>query len=141
MILRSCCTSGSFSAASLAFSSSRTAETPDWIKRSNEDAQPLLKVFGDFGPEFAARTGVAGYDDKITQIPPDVNEKFRKAVAAVRDGLKAKLAAEKDPLVQQDLKIMIVMGAWGHSRITELVLGGTTRHLFQQSDLPLLVAH
>ena len=36
---------------------------------------------------------------------------------------------------------LIVMGAWGHSRITELVLGGTTRHLFQQSDLPLLVAH
>jgi nucleotide-binding universal stress UspA family protein len=36
---------------------------------------------------------------------------------------------------------LIVMGAWGHSRITELVLGGTTRHLFQTSDLPLLVAH
>lgn len=36
---------------------------------------------------------------------------------------------------------MIVMGAWGHSRITELVLGGTTRYLFQSSDLPLVVAH
>jgi nucleotide-binding universal stress UspA family protein len=36
---------------------------------------------------------------------------------------------------------LIVMGAWGHSRITELVLGGTTRHMFQHSDLPLLVAH
>lgn len=36
---------------------------------------------------------------------------------------------------------LIVMGAWGHSRITELVLGGATRHLFQSSDLPLLVAH
>jgi nucleotide-binding universal stress UspA family protein len=36
---------------------------------------------------------------------------------------------------------LIVMGAWGHSRITELVLGGATRHLFQFSDLPLLVAH
>jgi nucleotide-binding universal stress UspA family protein len=36
---------------------------------------------------------------------------------------------------------LIVMGAWGHSRITELVLGGTTRHLFQYSDVPLLVAH
>lgn len=36
---------------------------------------------------------------------------------------------------------MIVIGAWGHSRITELVLGGVTRHLFQNSDLPLLVAH
>ena len=36
---------------------------------------------------------------------------------------------------------VIVMGAWGHSRIAELVLGGATRHLFQHSDLPLFVAH
>ena len=36
---------------------------------------------------------------------------------------------------------LVVMGAWGHSRVTELVLGGTTRFLFQSSDLPLLVAH
>lgn len=36
---------------------------------------------------------------------------------------------------------LIVMGAWGHSRIAQLVLGGTTRFLFQNSDLPLLVAH
>ena len=36
---------------------------------------------------------------------------------------------------------LIVMGAWGHSRIAQLVLGGSTRHLFQNSDLPLFVAH
>lgn len=42
---------------------------------------------------------------------------------------------------RKDSSDLIVMGAWGHSRITELVLGGTTRHLFQHSDLPLLVAH
>ena len=36
---------------------------------------------------------------------------------------------------------LIVIGAWGQSRITELVLGGVTRHLFQHSNLPLLVAH
>ena len=51
-----------FALAIAAFVASSTlafaAETPDWIKRSNEDAQPLLKVLGDFGPEFAARTGV-----------------------------------------------------------------------------------
>ena len=34
---------------------------------------------------------------------------------------------------------LIVMGAWGHSRIAELVLGGATRHLFQLGDLPLFV--
>jgi nucleotide-binding universal stress UspA family protein len=33
------------------------------------------------------------------------------------------------------------MGAWGHSRIAELVLGGSTRYLFQHSDVPLFVAH
>lgn len=36
---------------------------------------------------------------------------------------------------------LIVLGAWGQSRITELVLGGVTRYLFQHSNLPLLVAH
>lgn len=36
---------------------------------------------------------------------------------------------------------LVVMGAWGQSRITELVLGGATRHLLQHTDLPLLVAH
>src|SRR3954468_12371817 len=85
---------------------SKTA-TPDWIVRSNADAQPLLKVLGDFGPEFAGRIGVTGYDDRITQFPLDANERFRKAMAEARSGLQAKLAAEKDPQVQQDLKIMI----------------------------------
>lgn len=36
---------------------------------------------------------------------------------------------------------LIVMGAWGHSRIAQLVLGGSTRHLFQNADMPLFVAH
>jgi nucleotide-binding universal stress UspA family protein len=36
---------------------------------------------------------------------------------------------------------LIVMGAWGRSRLSEMVLGGTTRHLFMQSDLPMLVAN
>jgi nucleotide-binding universal stress UspA family protein len=36
---------------------------------------------------------------------------------------------------------LIVMGAWGRSRISEMVLGGATRHLFMESDIPMLVAH
>lgn len=35
----------------------------------------------------------------------------------------------------------IVMGAYGHSRIREAVLGGATREMFERSHLPLLVAH
>src|SRR5436190_6419864 len=36
---------------------------------------------------------------------------------------------------------LIVMGAWGHSRLAELILGGVTRYLFTHSDRPMLVAH
>jgi uncharacterized protein (DUF885 family) len=81
--------------------------TPEWIQRSNADAEPLLRVLGDFGPEFAARLGVKGYDDKVTQYPLDAPEKFRAAMTSARAGLEAKLAAEKDPQIQQDLRIMI----------------------------------
>jgi nucleotide-binding universal stress UspA family protein len=34
-----------------------------------------------------------------------------------------------------------VMGAWSRSRLAQMVLGGTTRHLFMHGDVPMLVAH
>jgi len=36
---------------------------------------------------------------------------------------------------------LLVMGAWGHSRMSEWVLGGTTRHVLQHAPLPVLLAH
>lgn len=36
---------------------------------------------------------------------------------------------------------LIVMGAYGHSRLREFLLGGVTRDLVLESDLPLLMAH
>jgi len=36
---------------------------------------------------------------------------------------------------------LLVMGAWGHSRISELILGGATRQVLEQTHLPLLLAH
>lgn len=36
---------------------------------------------------------------------------------------------------------MIVMGAYGHSRIVELVLGGATRTVLQDASLPVLMSH
>jgi nucleotide-binding universal stress UspA family protein len=34
-----------------------------------------------------------------------------------------------------------VMGAYGHSRLREWVLGGVTRDMIARSDTPLLLAH
>lgn len=36
---------------------------------------------------------------------------------------------------------LIVMGAYGHSRFREIMLGGTTKYLIQNSTLPLLVSN
>ena len=36
---------------------------------------------------------------------------------------------------------LIVMGAYGHSRIREMVLGGVTRHLLANMTVPVLLAH
>jgi nucleotide-binding universal stress UspA family protein len=36
---------------------------------------------------------------------------------------------------------MIVMGAYGHSRLRETVLGGTTRSILKQMTVPVLLAH
>ncbi len=36
---------------------------------------------------------------------------------------------------------MVVMGAYGHSRFRELILGGATRHLLQHMTVPILMSH
>lgn len=36
---------------------------------------------------------------------------------------------------------MLVMGAYGHSRFREAILGGATRNMMEQANLPVLMAH
>ena len=36
---------------------------------------------------------------------------------------------------------LIVMGAYGHSRLREIVLGGATRELFESMTVPTLMSH
>jgi len=36
---------------------------------------------------------------------------------------------------------LIVVGAFGHSRLQESVLGGATRELLNKSTIPLLMSH
>lgn len=36
---------------------------------------------------------------------------------------------------------LVIMGAYTHSRLRELILGGTTRYMLEESALPLLMAH
>jgi nucleotide-binding universal stress UspA family protein len=36
---------------------------------------------------------------------------------------------------------LIVMGAYGHSRLRELVLGGATREILRSMTVPVLLSH
>ncbi len=69
----------------------------------------------------------------------------------VRHGVKAEVAvlAKTLPKVSQVLAQhardtgadLIVMGAYGHSRFREAILGGATRNMLQDGDIPVLMAH
>ncbi len=42
----------------------------------------------------------------------------------------------------RELKVgLLVMGAYGHSRLREMMLGGLTEYMLQRADIPLLLSH
>jgi len=84
-----------------------TADIPAWITKSNEHSQVLLNVLSQFSPEFASSTGIPGFDDKVADLGPGINERSRNATIAARDELAKRRLAETDPLVRQDLEILI----------------------------------
>jgi uncharacterized protein (DUF885 family) len=83
------------------------ADQKEWIKRSNEYAQVLLKVQAKYAPEFAGQSGVEGLDEQVTQFPADRRKQQKADSQAALAQLQKALATEKDPLVRQDLEIMI----------------------------------
>ena len=36
---------------------------------------------------------------------------------------------------------LLVMGAYGHSRVREFIFGGVTRQILQTADMPVFMAH
>jgi len=76
----------------------------------------------DLAAHYLSRHGVAV---EIAQCGPrdgSVNDAIDRAAASLGAGL-------------------IVMGAYGHSRLRERLLGGVTRHMLRECGLPLLLAH
>ncbi|HEY2031921.1 MAG TPA: DUF885 family protein, partial [Myxococcales bacterium] len=78
-----------------------------WIERSNQNAKIVLDVQARFAPEFAARQGVTGVDDQISDFKPGHHERQRAAIQAALSQLEQKKTAENDPLVRQDLEILV----------------------------------
>ena len=101
--------------AALLFACSHAAAPPaprpvsggDWIARSDQNAQLLLEVQARFAPELAAKTGVAGIDDRISDFTPGYRERTRAALRQAISALEDRRKSETDPNVSEDLVILI----------------------------------
>jgi hypothetical protein len=94
----------------LAVPSSFAADAPAkaaWVAKSDVNARLLLDVQARFGPEMVGQSGVEGFDTAILDLSPGREERLRAAFREIVKTLEARLAAETDPPVRQDLEILI----------------------------------
>ncbi len=87
--------------------STLAAASDDWVARSNANAVPLLELMAKYMPEAAANLGVEGHDADVMDLKPAVDERFEADLAKVQAELDARVAAEQDPRVRQDLQILV----------------------------------
>jgi nucleotide-binding universal stress UspA family protein len=109
--------------------------------RAVHDALPLLTratkvTVLSIDPEHDSGSRVPSADITLHLMRHDVSAEADSTVAldlAVGDVLLSRAA---------DLGAdLIVMGAYGHSRVREMVLGGATRHILQHMTVPVLMSH
>lgn len=72
--------------------------------------------------QFLARHGVKPEIDVLSKTMPRVSDVLRRHVLDVNAD-------------------MVVMGAYGHSRFREAILGGATRNMLEQAEVPVFLAH
>ena len=104
--------SGSLLAVISLFSATTFAQgasnfVPEWVERSNEIAYKILESGAKFAPEFVGQTGVTGYDEEIFDLGPNL---FERQIENARNNLamlSELLNTEEDPMVRQDIRIMI----------------------------------
>ena len=81
--------------------------TPEWVQRSNEIAYRVLESTAQFVPEFAGQTGIDGYDGEVFDLKPNLYERQQAASEQDLIYLNGLLETEEDPMVTQDIEIMI----------------------------------
>jgi hypothetical protein len=80
---------------------------PAWVQRSNEHTRLVLQAEAQQSPEGAGQLGVDGFDEQITDLSAGARERRRRGIERVQQDLQSRLASENDPLVRQDLDILI----------------------------------
>lgn len=87
--------------------SSLAQDQPEWVRKSNRNAQLLIDLAARYSPETAGHQGVTGLDDQITIVNQERRERSRQDHRAAAIELEMRLSTERDRLVRQDLEILI----------------------------------
>src|SRR5207248_10864749 len=74
----------------------------DWIERSNRNAQVLLDVRARFTPELAARTGVVGIDERISDFTAGHRERLPQGLRVAASALVRRRGGERAVYVVDD---------------------------------------
>ncbi len=87
-------------------------------------------------------------DTEIARGHPHAQELARflesHGIESVSSGIADVDVSPSDAILGQAADMnadLIVMGAYGHARLREIILGGVTRDLLKQSPIPLFLAH
>jgi nucleotide-binding universal stress UspA family protein len=80
-------------------------------------------------------------EDKLAAIVNHLNRYGAKVEVSVTDANDAAIASVILDEARRTDADLIVMGAYGHSRFREWILGGVTQDMIARSDVPILMAH
>ena len=83
------------------------AKEQAWVTTSNLETTKLLKAQAVFQPEGASGAGLTEYDGLAVDLGPKINDRYAAAMRVEKTRLQARLAAEPDARVKQDLQILI----------------------------------
>lgn len=83
------------------------ASPPAWVAKSDQNTQVVLEALAKAAPEGAGQLGIDGLDEEIFDLKPGFEERADASNHKVAETLRQRLAAEKEPLVRQDLEILL----------------------------------
>ena len=107
--------------------------------RALHDSMPFL--------EAAAKvyvTSIAASSDETAMAEGLAQALVRRGVTAEARGIVARDFETPELLLSAVAEVradLIVMGAWGHSRLREMMLGGATREILEAMTAPTLLSH
>jgi nucleotide-binding universal stress UspA family protein len=111
--------------------------------RAAFDALPLLRKAGEVRVVWVnpgAATGAAG-DIPTAEIVTTLARQGVRATAAQTTGTDLDVGTQLLNYVTDEASTLLVMGAYGHRRLREVVFGGASREILAHMTVPVLMSH